>query len=201
LSWLTYAMGVNDIIASTLPTELAGVEVYVDDSPAGVLYVSESQINFIVPVNEIAGDVTVRVAREGVSGPEVTVTLVNAAPELFGDGTGYAIATHADGTLLTSASPAQGGEIVVIYATGMGATEPNQAIPQSAAPVVGLASLSVSLDGVVLPSFRIKYAGATPLSAGLYQINLEIPQDTGTDPVIQVTMGTQSSAALQIAVE
>ena len=205
LSWYTHALAPGDIAADTLPIELDGVGVYVDDWPAPLLYVSGPQINFIVPGNEISGDITVRVTREGVSGPSVTVTLADAAPALFDDGNGYAIATHADGTLLNDASPGQPGEIVVIYATGLGPTEPNPtpgAIPQTAASLQWLDSLTVSLDGTVLPPFRIKYAGVTPLSAGLYQINLEIPQDAGPDPVIQVTVGTQSDAdGLKLAVE
>lgn len=205
LSWYTYALEAGDIAANVLPIELQGVEVYVDDWPSPMLYVSATQINFIVPGNEIAGDITVRVVREGVSGPEVTVTLADAAPALFDVGTGYAIATHADGTLLTDASPAQPGETVVVYATGLGATEPNPSpgeIPQTAAPIQLLTSLTVTLDATALPSFRIKYAGATPDSVGLYQINIELPPDVGTDPGIQVAVGAQSCpAGLQLAVQ
>src|SRR5580704_3350533 len=83
LSWYTYALESGDIAANTLPIELVGVEVYVDNWPSPMLYVSGGQINFIVPGNEIAGDVTVRVVREGVTGPVVTITLANAAPGLF----------------------------------------------------------------------------------------------------------------------
>jgi uncharacterized protein (TIGR03437 family) len=205
LSWYTYTLAPSDIAANTVPTALAGVGVYVDNWPAPLLYVSGTQINFIMPGNEISGDVTIRVTRQGVSGPEVTVTLVNAAPALFDNGMGYALATHADGTLLTSDSPGQPGEIIVLYATGLGPTEPNPSpgeIPQSAAPLLYLNNLSVSLDGAVLPSFRVKYAGATPFSVGLYQINIELPQDVGANPAIQITVGAQSdSDGLRIAVE
>lgn len=204
LSWYSYALESGDIAANTLPIELEGVQVYVDDWPSPMLYVSGGQINFIVPSNEIAGNVTVRVVREGVTGPEVTIALMDAAPALFDTGTGFAIATHGDGTLLTDASPAQPGEIVVVYATGLGATEPNPnpgEIPQSAAPLVLLSSLTVSLNGAALPSYLIKYAGATPDSVGLYQLNIQLPADVAADPTIQVTVGTQSSSgALAIAV-
>jgi uncharacterized protein (TIGR03437 family) len=205
LSWYTYALESGDISANTLPIELQGVEVYVDNWPSPMLYVSGTQINFILPGNEIAGDVTVRVVREGVTGPEVTVTLVDAAPALFDVGTGFAIATHADGSLLTAASPAHPGEIVVVYATGLGATEPNPnpgEIPQTAAPLQWLSSLTVSLDGAALPWYLIKYAGATPGSVGLYQINIEIPADVAADPAIQLAVGTQSNGGtLKIAVQ
>jgi uncharacterized protein (TIGR03437 family) len=206
LSWDTHALASGDIVAGTLPTQLANVSVYVDNWPAPLLFVSPSQVNFIVPGNEISGDVTVRIAREGVTGPEVTITLVDAAPALFPTGNGYIIATHgADGSLITPASPATGGEVIVVYATGMGPTEPNPSpgeIPQTAATIVNYSSLNVYLDGTALPWYLIKYAGVTPFSAGLYQINIELPNPVDTNPRITVTIGTQSSAAgLQVAAQ
>ena len=45
------------------------------------------------------------------------------------------------------------------------------------------------LDGAAVDPGLIKYAGLTPGSAGLYQINLEIPEGAGNDPEIRVTAG------------
>jgi uncharacterized protein (TIGR03437 family) len=92
-----------------------------------------------------------------------------------------------------------------VYATGLGATEPNPGpgeVPQTAATIVGVASLAVSLDGAVLPSYLIKYAGVTPGCVGLYQINIELPTSVGTDPVIQVAVGSQTNSGTpKIAVQ
>jgi uncharacterized protein (TIGR03437 family) len=195
LSWYTATPQGNQ--DATAPTQLGGVSVYVNTSPAPLLYVSGPQINFLIPSNQLLGDVTVCVVRQGVAGPNVTITLVNAAPALFEMGAGFAVATHADGTLLTDASPGQPGEIVVVYATGLGVTEPNSdpgEVPQFAATMEWIGSLNVSLDGAMLPSYLIKYAGVTPGWVGLYQLNIQLPQDVGTDPAIQVSVGPQSSS-------
>jgi uncharacterized protein (TIGR03437 family) len=204
LSWTARALMSGDIVSNTLPIELASVAVYVDNWPAPLLYVSATQINFLVPGNETSGGITVRVVREGVSGPEVAVTLVDAAPALFDLGTGYTMATHADGSLITAQSPAHAGDTIVVYATGLGQSQPNPSpgvIPQTAAQIVAAASLVVYLDGTPLDWFRIKYAGVTPFSVGLYQINIELPPTVGTDPEIQVAVGTQCSmTGLQIYV-
>jgi len=205
LSWSTYTLMASDIANSTLPTQLANVEVYVDNWPAPLLYVSATQVNFLVPGNEISGDVPVRVVREGVTGPEVMISLVDASPALFPLGNGYIIATHgADGSLITVASPAQGGEIIVVYATGLGRTEPNPSpgqIPTNPATIEDYSSLSVFLDGAPLQSYLIKYAGVTPGSVGLYQINIELPNPVDPDPQIMVTIGSQSTpTGLQLAV-
>jgi len=204
LSWYIDTPTASDS-SVTVPSQLGGVAVYVDNWPAPLLYVSGPQINFLIPSNEIAGNSTVRVVREGVAGPEVTIALADAAPALFDAGTGYAIATHADGSLLTDASPGQPGEIVVVYATGLGATEPNPdpgEIPQTAASIVWQNSLTVSLNGTALPSYLIKYAGLTPGCVGLYQLNIQLPQDVGANPTIQVSVGKQSSSgAPELAVQ
>jgi len=206
LSWSTEALMSSDIADSTLPTQLANVSVYVDNGPAPLLYVSPTQVNFLIPGNEMSGNVPVRVVREGWTGPEVIVSLVDASPALFPLGNGYIIATHgADGSPITAGSPAQGGEIIVVYATGLGKTEPNPdagEIPMYPATIDDYSSLSVCLDGAPLPWYLIKYAGVTPGSVGLYQINIELPNPVDPDPQIVVTIGNQSSpSGLQLAVQ
>jgi uncharacterized protein (TIGR03437 family) len=184
--------------AGDLPIEINSVRVYVLDSPVAMFYVSDGQINFLMPSDKVAGPVTIRVVVEGTTGPQITVTLVDAVPALFPIGDGYAIAQHADGTLLTADSPAHSGDIVVIYLTGLGRTSPNQApgvVPLYAAPMLGLSDLKVSLGGVVMDPVLIKYAGLTPGFAGLYQINLALPGNLGTDPEIRVAVAGQSSPA------
>jgi uncharacterized protein (TIGR03437 family) len=175
------------------------------DSPAPLLYVSDGQVNFLVPGNQLDGDVKVRVVREGVTGPEITVTLVDAAPALFQTAAGYAIAAHVDNSVIAPGSPAQAGETIVVYACGLGRTQPNPApgaIPQSAAVIQGLSKLTVYLGGTAIDPARIQYAGLTPGSAGLYQINLVLPDDLGTDPEIRVAIADQSSpAGLKLAVQ
>jgi uncharacterized protein (TIGR03437 family) len=193
-----------DIVSGHLPTELNYTQVFVDNYPAPLFYVSDSQVNFLVPSTQSVGAAKIRVASEGNTGPEIMVTVVDSAPALFTMAGGYAIATHVDNSLVTADSPAHAGEIIVLYATGLGKTIPNPAtgeIPQYAAPIAALSGLQVSLAGVVVDSGLIQYAGLTPSSAGLYQINIELPGNPGTDPELRVTVAGQSSpAGLNLAV-
>ena len=204
LSRSSQQLTAGDIVGGYLPTELNFTRVYVDNFPAPLFYVSDSQINFLVPGNHLAGTMKIRVASEGNTGPEVTLPVVDAAPALFVLAGGYAIATHADNSLVSPDSPAHAGEIIVVYATGLGQTAPNPAtgeIPQYAAPIVALRSLQLSLGGVAVDPGLIKYAGLTPMSAGLYQINVEVPGNPGTDPEVRVTIAGQSSpAGLKLAI-
>jgi uncharacterized protein (TIGR03437 family) len=194
----------NDIAGGYLPTELNYTQVFVDNFPVPLFYVSDSQINFLVPSTQAVGATKIRVASEGNTGPEVMVTVVDSAPALFTMAGGYAIATHVDNSLVSPDAPAHAGEIIIVYATGLGKTIPNPAtgeIPQTAAPIMALSALQVSLAGVVVDVGLIKYAGVSPASAGLYQINLEVPGNPGTDPEVRVTIAGQSSpAGLKLAI-
>jgi uncharacterized protein (TIGR03437 family) len=195
----THALADGDLSPCTsalagrcLPVELNYVRVYVQDQPMPLLFVSDGQVNFLISSVESVGPVRVRVVTEGITGPEITVTLVDAAPALFSMADGTVIATDAKGKLLTADAPAHAKDIVVIYVTGLGRTSPNPAlgeIPNYAASMLASVSLKVTLDGTAVDSGLIKYAGLTPGSAGLYQINLEIPEWTGNDPEIRVTAG------------
>jgi uncharacterized protein (TIGR03437 family) len=188
-----------------LPLELNYVRVYVQDQPVPLLFVSAGQINFLMPTNGIPGPVTVRVATQGItgqdlSGPYAIVTLVPAAPALFPNpiAAGYVIAQDRDYHLLTADNPAHAGDIVVLYLTGLGMTSPNPVpgeIPTYAAQMFAsnLVTLQVTLNGTAVDPTLIKYAGLTPYSAGLYQINLYVPDWAGTDPAIEVFAGTVGS--------
>jgi uncharacterized protein (TIGR03437 family) len=126
------------------------------------------------------------------------VTLVDAAPALFETAAGYAIAAHADNSLVAPGSPAQAGETIVVYACGLGRTQPNPqpgVIPRNAAVIQGLSNLTVYLGGTAISPASILYAGLSPGSAGLYQINLVLPNNLGTDPEIRVAMAGQSTPA------
>jgi uncharacterized protein (TIGR03437 family) len=205
LSRSSQGLTADVILNNTLPEELNSTRVYVMDSPAPLLYVSDGQVNFLVPGNQLDGDVKVRVVREGVTGPEITVTLVDAVPALFQTAAGYAIAAHLDNSLIAPGSPAVAGETIVVYACGLGMTSPNPApgaIPQSAAVIQRLSDLKVYLGGTAVDPASILYAGVTPGSAGLYQLDLVLPNGLDTDPEIRVAIADQSSpAGLKLAVQ
>jgi uncharacterized protein (TIGR03437 family) len=196
LSWSTEGITAETTRQNALPDSLADVRVYVANLTAPLIYVSPTQINFLIPGNLKTGKATVRVARQGVSGPEVPVMLVDAEPQLF-QSDGYAIAQHGkDNARITREAPAQAGETVVFYGTGFGRTEPNPApgeIPKYPGLLTRFGDLKVYLAGSAVSSDRVFYAGLTPGSAGLYQINVVLPNVLDTDPEIRVSIGDQMS--------
>ena len=65
-----------------------------------------------------------QLARDGLSGPEVGVELVDSAPGFFQLDAVTVIAAFPDGSVVTKDKPAQGGQVIVLYAGGMGQTTP-----------------------------------------------------------------------------
>lgn len=187
----------DDIRHGMLPTELNNTQVLVDGYQTPLLYVSPTQVNLLIPSKQSVGPAKIQVVRQGVFGPAVTVDILDGAPALFLGADGYAIATDAGNAILTPEAPAHAGDIVVLYLTGLGKTDPNPdlgEIPKSAALILHRADLAVWLGGAPVEPSRIQYAGLTPGCAGLYQINFVVPDNTGDDPEVRVSMGGQSSA-------
>lgn len=180
----------------SLPHVLAEVQVNISGLPASLFYVSPQQINILIPSILTPGPVKLQVIRQGLAGPVVTLTLSETAPGFFAFDTGNVIATHADGSLLGENSPAAPDEVVVLYAAGLGPTNPDSppgSAPAKAASIVLLSKLSVLLGGTTVDPSRVLYAGVTPGFAGLYQINLRVPPRAEPNPEIRLFMGLQAS--------
>lgn len=198
LSWTTTAVTSADLNGGTLPISLDGVSVNVNGLLCNLFYVSPSQVNFIVPYELDTTSATVYVTRQGTAGPPVTIQIANTAPGFFQWNGNFALAEHADGTLISAAAPAQGGEIVVLYAAGLGWTTPGVVsghVVSTATSILYAAQLQILLNGTPCPPSSIYYAGLTPGFAGLYQINLRLPDVLPPNPAIQMVIGTQSSPA------
>jgi uncharacterized protein (TIGR03437 family) len=202
LSFNTGTLNADNTTGETLPFSLGNIKVIIDNAAAPLLYVSPSQINVMIPPNEISGNVTLQVVRQSVAGPAVTIALVAGAPALFVSADHHALAQDFNNNyaLATASAPAQPGDLIVLYATGLGGTQPLPGIgqiPQFAGFVNGFATgaVQVLLNGKALNPTTIPYAGLTPGFAGLYQINFYLPEDCPANPQIQIAMGGQLSAS------
>ena len=195
LAYTTRAMTADDIHGGVLPTVLpgTGVRILIGNIPAVIYYVSPGQINFLVPSLLLPVESHLQLVIDGRAGPDIKIQLAPAAPAFFQSDPQTVIATHADGSVITAASAAKPGEYIVLYATGLGETNPPQIyqqVPVGAATLKQMGDLKIALDGATVDSMSIKYAGIAPGFAGLYQINLQLPDSVGANPEIRVGVGT-----------
>lgn len=182
-----------------LPTELGGVRVLIDGEPAPLFFSNSGQVNLQVPYEAVERTV-IRIQLEfgdGVSN-QVLVPVRAAKPGIF-----RAILNQ-DGSVNTAHNPARPGEVVVIFATGQGATQPGgvtgQPAPSAAPFPAPVLPLKVLVDG--RDAERL-FAGLAPGFVGLLQVNLRIPAQTSpgvrsVSIMIGDEMGTQD-ALLHVA--
>ncbi len=158
-----------------LPTTLGGVKVLINNIAAPIYYVSSTQIAAIVPYETTAAVAQIQVVNNQTSSNVVTELVNLTAPGVFTippGGIGYAAAEHSDGSLVTTSSPAQIGETIAVFVTGLGDVFPS--ILDGAAGVSSSTSNPITAD-VNGTSATVAYAGLAPGEAALYQINVQIP--------------------------
>jgi uncharacterized protein (TIGR03437 family) len=167
--------------AYTVPfptTGLDGVQVTVNGLPAPVQFVSPGQISALVPYivgSSVSKIAQIQVNNNGALSNVVTEFVNLTAPGVFTvppGGVGYGAVLHADYSLVTPQNPAQVGETVSVYLTGLGSVDPP--IPDGSAGVFSQTNNTIAAD-IGGQSATISYSGLAPDLAGLYQINLTIP--------------------------
>jgi len=113
-----------------LPTQLGpqNTSVTACGQPLPLYSVNPGQINAQLPMEcPTSGTATATVTVGGQSAMQ-TFSLAPASPAIFtvtGSGNGDGIVVHGDNSLVNASKPASAGEEVVIYCTGLGATNPS----------------------------------------------------------------------------
>ena len=178
-------------VASSIPfpTKLNGVQVLINNVAAPVYVVSATQVSAIVPYGITSSIAQIQVVTNNATSNAVTVYVGQTSPGVFTNpagGISDAAALHPDFSLVTPNSPAQIGETIAVYVTGLGAVFPG--ISDGAAGPTGQLSMTsgtiaANVDG--LPA-TVTYSGLAPQLAGLYQINFTVPTGVSTG---EVTLG------------
>jgi uncharacterized protein (TIGR03437 family) len=168
-----------------VPTQLGGVQVAVNGLSAPLILVSAGQVNFQCPVLPAGSPLTITLQAEDGSVYSVQSVMEAARPGLF------SMATTGQGLITIAATneiampkthgvegrPARRGEILSIFATGLGQTL-DSLPPGNAAPQDRLVRLSnttkVEIGGVEIDPL---FSGLAPGTVGLYQVNAKLPPE------------------------
>lgn len=184
-----------------LPRSMAGAMVYVNQSPAPLLYVSEAQINFQVPSSVAAGTASLSVSRDGGASALFQFTVVSSGPGIFQDTSNHAVAQNfVDYSTNSSTNPVASGAYVIVYLTGQGAVD-NPVTDGSAAPdsphSTATATATATIGGV---SATLEFLGLAPGFAGLAQANILVPTLATADYPLVLTVGGYLSASAILSV-
>ena len=180
------AGGAQEQARTPWPRALAGVTVLVNGRAAPVVFVSDAQINFLVPADLVDGIADVAVTNAAGAAAPLRVAVAPLAPGLFGalvSGTGQT----------TAARPARRGEYLEVYATGLGPVRTGEdSLPHT--------TLTVQATAGGIPTV-VSFSGMTGYD-GLYQVNVRVPDgvSSGSQPLVLTVSGVRSNE-LNIVVE
>jgi uncharacterized protein (TIGR03437 family) len=196
------------------PGSLAGTSATMGGLLMPLVYVSPKQIVGVVPqaLTQVSGvaqngpsntaDVVVRL--NGDSSPIETVRLKPVQPLIFTQnesGTGLgAIQNVLDGggvQLNTFDTPARPGQTITIFATGLGPTQtpvPDGFAATGVNRVTGQARVSIGGVADLEPSF----AGLSPNSPHLYQVNATVPDDSQTGCAVPLRLSIDGVASNEV---
>jgi uncharacterized protein (TIGR03437 family) len=186
----------------TLAQTLDGITAQAGPELFPLLFVSPTQINAQLPSELTPGQYSLLVRGEHQPDATATFTVRRNAPGLFTNPVGskpYALAKHADGSLVTPASPAVQGETVALLGTGLGPytgiAPDGLAIP--AGMVLPLADTATIQSGgnTITPVDTVAAVGYVGITAIHLKIDSSLP--SSTDAALTVTVnGFQSNQVL-----
>jgi uncharacterized protein (TIGR03118 family) len=202
---LSATTGTWQVTGSTLPTEVNGVGVTINGTAVPVSFVSNTQVNFLVPATVSTGTAQIQTTNNGLTSAAVSVNVDPLAPAFFTLGANatsgniYVAAEHVNGALIgpaatiKTATPAEPGETIMLFATGFGAPLDSSGVLAEPPAIV--------IDGI---SADVTFAGQ--VGPGLYQINVTVPSNVtlGQDVLVvglSSNFETQPNAYLTIAAQ
>ena len=196
-------------ISQPMPMSLDFTTVSFDVPSAGIsvpcrmYFVTAGQVSCQVPW-ELEGQPSaqVKVSIDQTYGNTVTVPLASYAPAMF-LAQGIAAATDSNGHVITTANPATRGQIITLYANGLGpvTNQPASGAPASAT-VQSLTTPNAATVSIGNQPATVSFSGLSPTEIGVYQINVQVPAtiSPGTQPVV-ITIGGVSSPAASLPVQ
>jgi uncharacterized protein (TIGR03437 family) len=194
-------------VGRTLPQQLGGVCILVGDSFAPIVHVFPQQITFVMPSIDI-GSTSVQVvancgADEVKSEPE-KVHVASSSPELFylshnPNGLNPVAAIHATTGIAVAApakfpgtnfSPAKPGEIISIFGTGFGPTDP-ATLPGELPDAARFTTqpIKIRIGPVDLADRDVLYTGVAPMLPGVYQVNIRVPMLPSGEYPVRLVVG------------
>jgi uncharacterized protein (TIGR03437 family) len=195
-----------------LPTSLNGVSVTFNGIPAPLFFVAPGQINAQVPYGVTGPTASVQVTNPVGQSETRIVNIAAQSPAIFTinqNGVGQGVIVFGNTATIVGPvglgkdwRPARVGDTITIYANGLGAVAPpindgwnscDQSICAADLSNLTLRTTSVrpqiKIGNVTVPDNMILFSGLTPQFAGLYQINVTIPN--GVQPSNQVPVVIQ----------
>jgi uncharacterized protein (TIGR03437 family) len=180
---------------SALPTNLNGVEVWVNGAPVPVYFISPTQLNAQAPANA-TGTMTVQVFRLGLGSNILSsVPVAQIQPSIYYyqvNSKNYAAALFQDYSIMGDPAVVPGtrkalpADIIQLYAAGLGPS-PSGSPVTTPVPVTGV-SVTIGTTSAVVTA-------AALVAPGQFQVNFIVPQMPAGEYPITVSAAGKTSPA------
>jgi uncharacterized protein (TIGR03437 family) len=196
-----------------LLANLAGAQVTVNGVAAPLFYATGGTLGIQIPTELTGTTATIQISVAGQTSATRTINVESAAPGIFtlnSQGTGQGavlltttgeIAAPSGSVPGSTARPARPGELVTLYATGLGQVTPAVATGRRPSGLTQtVASATVTIDGLLA---EVQFAGLSECCVGLNQVNVRVPANARTGssvPVVLFISGKRSNT-VTMAVE
>jgi uncharacterized protein (TIGR03437 family) len=198
----------NDLLGGRVPNELGCLTLEIDGRRAPIFFVGAGQVNAQVPADVTVGRVPVRVVLNSGRANEVRsattmVDIARSSPAFFTfDGKTIAgLNNTTGGQILANPSVVPGGvfarpgDVVSLYGTGFGSTDPASATGEFGSGRLRDA-LTVTVGTTTLDAADVIYAGLSPDAPGFCQISIRLPMTVADgNTVVRVQTGGASTQA------
>jgi uncharacterized protein (TIGR03437 family) len=179
-----------------LPKTLGGTSVLVGGLPAPIASVSPGQVNVQAPFELTPGQpYQVIVLSNGALTTPDSVQFTATAPGVSLTGGSFVNAVHGTGgAIVTETAPAKPGETISVFLTGLGPTDTTVATGAGAPsdpPANVLNQPIVTLDGLPV---AYTFAGLAPGAAGVYRIDMKVPEDAKSGDLLLLVSQDQSTS-------
>jgi uncharacterized protein (TIGR03437 family) len=191
--------------SGSVANQVAGVQVLFNGVAAPLIYASATQVAAVAPY-DLDGQSTaaVKVTVNGQASNSLTVPVVPAAPGIFtadASGSGGGAILNGDLSLNTATHGAAAGEIVAVYMTGEGQTNPAGVNGKvTGAPPTPRLPVTATIDG---QSADVTFYGEAPgIVSGVMQVNVQVPATarSGNLPLVITVGGVSSQSGVTVSV-
>jgi uncharacterized protein (TIGR03437 family) len=192
----TLAGGITAQSMLPWPDSINDVRVLVNGQPSPLLYVSDSQINFLVPPDLATGTASVTVETAAGTSASSQVAVSPVSPGIFFDAaSGFGAILNAGTSQTTRQRPVRRGQYIEIYCTGLGAVQ-----LKNSGTMQTVSQPQVLIDGIPM---NVSFSGLAPIyNGGLYQVNAQISSTvpSGVQSLTLVINGV-SSNSVKVAIQ
>ena len=189
------------------PTTLGGAQVSVGGKSAALDFALPTELIVQIPVDVAPGSAQVAVTVQGKGSASATVTLASFSPGIYTSAQSSStqslgVILHQNSSTVTEQSPAQPGEVLQVYAVGLGPTNPS--VPTGAtAPTSPPLAMTITQPTVTVgcQQANVVFSGLAPSMVGSYLVNFTLPASApGGNLSLTLSIGGQTSNTVTLPV-